>query len=94
MSCNFLFNIKSFTEARELSILKHSAMKFFNTTGSGQRNELVYRTTEGHGQLVLPGIALMRGQDEKAPHQKQKGIGGAIVRLCEHQCDLAKGHMR
>ena len=33
----FLFNIKSFTEAWELFSLRLSAMKSFNTTGSGQK---------------------------------------------------------
>ena len=54
----------------------------------------MYRITEGHGQLVLPDVGLMfEGQEERAPHWKQKGKGGAMIRLCEHQCNLVESQM-
>lgn len=71
----FLFNIIGFTEAWELFTLKHTAMKSFNTTGSGQKDELVCRTTEGHAQLVLPEVARMRGKETTALIQSRKGKG-------------------
>ena len=84
----FLFNIRGFTEAWELFTLKHTAMKSFNTTGSGQKDEGVHN----HRGSRPAGAARSRpyeGQGDNGPHSKQKGKGNAILRLCEHQCNLA-----